>query len=614
MYNNLIFFLVVLMIFTTYQPGRTPPFSWPACFLLNAVTLFFFWALCRGWIRKLGRMLDSGRGGPSGPAFQRVQTRLSIGALLFFALNVHLFGLKDMIEAVPGLGRSTAFSGMAGLAVFALFLSLLWSEAFSVYGRVYNTSLSRQRFVWSQLRFNLPVILPFFILSLVEDVIGLLPWAGLRGWLNSPAGELIFYLFFVSGLVVFFPVLIRPLWGLRPLPAGPQRLAMEDFCRNHNFYYREIMLWPLYEGEGLTAGVMGLAGRWRYILVTKSLLRILDQGELDAVLGHELGHVKKRHLFYYLLFFVLFFIVLTHALGPTLLDLGLYVMLLIPSTRDYLLALEPGGGAALSAALIIPTLVLVVLYFRFVLGFFMRNFERQADLFAFGLTGTIRGLVNSLEKIALYSGQSRRAPSWHHFSIAQRVDFLEQCKASPDLAGRHESKVAKMMVAYFLTLALIGGGSWLAHNKFLEAGLNSNLAIAVFQAEIKRNPGNAEAYRGLGDVYIQSGKTDAAVEAYENAAFLDPADPETLNNLAWALITTPGVTSRDRQRGLSLAQAAVEIKRTSYILDTLAEAWFINGRPDLALKYIDQALAAAASGDDMNYLREQKRKFSEAVK
>ncbi|MFH1136244.1 MAG: M48 family metalloprotease [Pseudomonadota bacterium] len=609
MYNNLIFFLVVLMVFTTYQPGTSPPFPWWVCLGLIVGMFFLFWSGSRVWIKRLGQRLDAGRGGPAGPAFQKIQTRLSVLALFLFTLDVHLFGLKDLIEAGPVLGRSAAFSGLAGLAAFAVFLAALWAESYSVYRRVYNTGLSRGRFVWSQLRFNIPVVLPFLILSLVEDVMGLLPRSGLREWLDSPLGDLTFYLVFVSGLVVFFPLLIRPLWGLQPLPASPLRASMESFCGKHGFAYREIMLWPLYEGEGLTAGVMGLAGRWRYILVTKSLLRILDPGELEAVLAHELGHVKKRHLFYYLLFFVLFFILLTHALGPILFDFGLYLALLTPPVRDVLLSPEPGGGAALSAALIVPTLVLVILYFRFILGAFMRNFERQADLFAFGLTGTIKGLVNSLEKIALYSGQSRRAPSWHHYSIAERVDFLERCRVEPDLARGHERKVLLMMVAYFVALAVLGAGSFLAHRQFLETQLTSNLAVAVFQAEIKRRPGNVEAYRGLGDVLFQDGRLDEAIAAYESAALLGPNDPETLNNLAWTLITRPGSSRRDQERGLSLAQAAAGLKDASHILDTLAEAWFVNGRPDLAVEFIDRALALAGPRDDLEYFRRQRRKF-----
>ena len=92
---------------------------------------------------------------------------------------------------------------------------------------------------------------------------------------------------------------------------------------------------------------------------------------------------------------------------------------------DLLVAAEGKPDTALSFILSLPIILLMIVYFRYVMGFFLRNMERQADLYAYRITGSVGGLVRSLEKIAHFSGQSRSLPSWHHFSVAQRVDFLE---------------------------------------------------------------------------------------------------------------------------------------------------------------------------------------------
>ena len=68
--------------------------------------------------------------------------------------------------------------------------------------------------------------------------------------------------------------------------------------------YADILYWPIFGGRMITAGVMGLVGRFRYILVTESLLRVLRPEEVDTVIAHEIGHVKKRHLLFYLFFFI----------------------------------------------------------------------------------------------------------------------------------------------------------------------------------------------------------------------------------------------------------------------------------------------------------------------
>ncbi len=64
-----------------------------------------------------------------------------------------------------------------------------------------------------------------------------------------------------------------------------------------------MLLWPVFEGQMLTAGVMGLIKRFRYLLITPSLLQLLTPEELKGVVAHEIGHIRKNHMFFYLLFF-----------------------------------------------------------------------------------------------------------------------------------------------------------------------------------------------------------------------------------------------------------------------------------------------------------------------
>jgi len=64
----------------------------------------------------------------------------------------------------------------------------------------------------------------------------------------------------------------------------------------------------------MTAGVMGLLPKFRYILVTDSLLDILSKEELNAVMAHEIGHIKYKHILFYILF----------LLGYMALSIGLF--------------------------------------------------------------------------------------------------------------------------------------------------------------------------------------------------------------------------------------------------------------------------------------------------
>jgi Zn-dependent protease with chaperone function len=606
MYNNLVYFLVVLFVFTTYQPADGLVFEWVTNAFIGLGLFLSFWMWCRSLFTRLTLRIMEGQGGSL--VYQRLVTRLTMVALAFYTIDVFFLGLKDFIVWIPLAGRSEMITGLLGLGAFGLYLSVLWGEAHRAYRMIYSSRLNRGRFVFSQLRLNLPILIPFLILSLLADLAALWPYDWGQQWLDTTTGEIVFVAVFMSVLVVLFPALIRPLWGLKPLPAGPKREAIEKFCNRTGFNYSDIMLWPLYEGEGLTAGVMGMVKRWRYILITKSLLALLDEDELDAVMAHELGHVKLHHLGFYLFFFLGYLVAMY-----SLFDLSVYLLLISNLGMEMITAAEGDASTLLTVFMSAPVVILLILYFRFIFGAFMRNFERQADLYAYRVTGTISGLVSSLEKIALFSGQSRDVPSWHHFSVAQRVDFLQKCEAEPTQVNRHNKKVRLMIVAYVLVLVAIWMGGQTVSRYGLGGEANRRVAVNILKVQIERDPHQAQPRRLLGDVYYEDGSLDLAQNEYEIALALAPNDPEIMNNLAWTLVTKENPSLRDKSRALVLAERAAEIKPAAHILDTLAEALYVNGRFEEALAVGNQAMEKVGPKDDQAHFEKQLEKFEQAL-
>ena len=499
-------------------------------------------------------------------------------------------------------------TGLLGLSVFGLYLAVLWGEAHQAYLLIYRSRMNRQQFVWSQLRLNLPILIPYLCLTLITDLVKLWPFDWGQQWLDTETGETVLVAVFITALVAVLPALIRPLWGLKSLPAGPKREAIEKFCERNDFQYADIMLWPLYEGEGLTAGVMGLVKRFRYILITRSLLALLDEDELDAVMAHELGHVKMHHLAFYLFFFLGYLVVIF-----SLYYLSIFLMMFLGIGMEILIAAESELSTETALLAGAPYVILLILYFRFVFGVFMRNFERQADLYAYGVTGTISGLVSSLEKIALFSGQSRDVPSWHHFSVAQRVEFLRQCEAEPALVKKHHRKVRLMIVTYVVVLVAIWFGGQAVSRYGLGGDANRRIAVHYLQAQIERDPHKAEPHRLLGDIYYGDEKYDQALNEYETALALSPDDPELMNNLAWTMVTKDNPSLREKSRALLLAERAVEISQAAHILDTLAEALYVNGRFEEALEVGNRAMEKIGPKDDKAYFEKQLKKFENAL-
>jgi Zn-dependent protease with chaperone function len=479
----------------------------------------------------------------------------------------------------------------------------MWLQARPAYQILFHRSYTAAGFVLSNIKANLPIVLPWLALSLVFDLMANLPFPRFQKLLESPWGDLILFLVFVVFLALFFPPLVRRLWNCKPMEPGAMRTEIERFCRSQGFS-AEILYWPLFEGQVLTAGIMGIVPRFRYLLVTKALLSVLDREELESVLAHEIGHVKNYHLVLYVsLFFG--FSIFAGALAEPL------PSLLLGSDWFYrLLELVPVSPEGLLVFLSSMTLlVIMVLYFRFLFGWFIRNFERQADLYVFKAQGTSRPLIRSFEKIAALSGNIRDQKSWHHFGIGQRIDFLEKCENDPGEIRRHDRKMYASLFVYFVLVALL---SWSLHSVdtgSLAKGYELRYSQAVLQQKLEKEPGNSLWLQLLGDLMQENRMEKKAIEAYDRALKISPMKPDLANNMAWLLLTAKDRSLRDPVRALTLARLAATLVERGHILDTLATALWANGMVEEAIR--TEIRAARLDPGHLHYYQLQVEKFKE---
>ena len=114
----------------------------------------------------------------------------------------------------------------------------------------------------------------------------------------------------------------------------------------------------------------------------------------------------------------------------------------------------------------------------------MRNFERQADTYVYALFDSAKPLISTLEKIAATSGQSADKPNWHHFSISERINFLEKCETDMSWKMRHDRKITKSISAYMVGMLIVGGIGY--HLNFGETGkrLNTHFFEKIIQMEV----------------------------------------------------------------------------------------------------------------------------------
>lgn len=606
MYTNFLYFIVVLLVFSTKQPSLTPRLSAPLT-LLSSVGMLALFALVNYWVFRrldvtMSRLTNSRR---VAVLYHRVVGRQSLLALVFFCLHIYLVDVKFYLTTIDLVDNSFTLQGLVALALFLLYLAVVWIFSFGCYCRLTSESCARSSLVLANFKFNLAIILPWVLISGSFDVLRFLPFASLQRHLNTPSGQIIFFAVLLLLFMVFAPPLVLRLWGCRPMPPGNRKSLIERFCREQGFQIREVVLWPTFGRDTFTAGVMGIHRRFRFLLITEPLLSILSDDELRAVLAHELGHVKERHMFFYMIFLLGYLI-----LAYTFFDF--FYLLLLASDFPALPA-RPDASQLTTLSLLstLPLLILLVVYFRFLFGFFIRNFERQADLHVFTTTGRPLALVSALEKIGLYSGNIRDVPSWHHFSIKQRVDFLLVAASRPFLIRRHRSKLRKALSLYLVILVALGTSAAFLQTGILDTDLDEHLLVKVLNRRIQRDPENPRLRLALGTLQYERNNLQEAVHQLETGLQLDPDNPEIMNNLAWLLATARQSQFFDPKRAVTLAKKAVHISPKAYILDTLAEAYHARGQDHKALAVAEQALAAATG--NASYYRKQVKRFRSLV-
>jgi Zn-dependent protease with chaperone function len=606
MFNNVLYFIIVLLILSISQQRDVPedPLWYTVGMLV--ITGVIFAAYCWWGFKRFLRDLAEPEKETASPAeqYHSLVFRFSVLAIFLFALDVHLFHIKTWLQLIPWVRSFSVLQGILALLVFIAYQVTLWYFAFPAYDRAFHTGITRRSFVVSNLKLNVPILFPWVLLSLIYDLIFLSSWTSLQALMNRPEGEVVFFSLFLFILMIFMPGLIRFWWGCKPFLPSEKVNALKSFLAEKKFKYRELLRWPIFEGRMMTAGIMGMVPRFRYLLITESLMEILSLDELKAVVAHEMGHARYRHFFFYLVFFIGFAVVST----------GLWdFFAVLIATWPFMMKVIGTSGSTdasfLYFLLALPILVSMVVYFRYVMGFFMRHFERQADLYSALVMGSPGETISSLEKIAIMSGKIRDLPSWHHFSIRQRVDTLWRFLRDPGLIRKHNRFVSLSFALYLV--AMISLGYFLNFSPAKDRLFNDWEEEAITEHLVK-NPNDVLLLQRLAIFTLKRGDLRETINLYERVLSLDENQPIALNNLAWILVTADDVALRDKKRALALAQRAVALERSPVFLDTLAEALYANGFAQKAVEIIKEAIALAR--DNVEYYKRQLLKFTGEIK
>jgi STE24 endopeptidase len=279
----------------------------------------------------------------------------------------------------------------------------------------------------------------------------------------------------VLGVVAFAvfvtaPALLRRVWRTEPLKPGPVRERLDAMCRRIGLRCREILVWKS-DGMMINAAVMGVIAPLRYVLLSDALLATMTPRQIEAVFGHEAGHVRKHHMQYFLLF----------ALVGWFAVSGLMEWMALGVVDEQ--AWWGSPAVVIQGVGVLATMVFWGIGF----GWLSHRFEQQADLFgARSVTpepaecgapcsvhwddnrlidhphrGCATGAMvfaSALDRVAVLNGIPLDEKGWRHPSISGRIRFLSTVAGDPGRAEAFERRMARLARVLVL-LALAGAAA-----------------------------------------------------------------------------------------------------------------------------------------------------------
>ena len=276
-----------------------------------------------------------------------------------------------------------AFLFATGVALSLPGLPLDWYDQFRLEER-FSFNTTTQKLWWMDrlkgLLLGIALGYPLLVL-----VLKLVEWTGLWWWLWAWGALLGFQLL----MLVLAPVLILPLFNkFTPLPEGSLRERLLKLAKRTRFRARSIQVMDGSKRSRHSNAFFTGFGGFRKIVLFDTLIQQLAELELEAVLAHEIGHFKKKHIPKTLL---------ASALGSLA---GFWLISLLAQQELFFrsFGFEPGS--------IVPALLLfgllsgvITFWFSPVAHWWSRRYEYQADAFAAEVMHEPRSLIGALSKL-----------------------------------------------------------------------------------------------------------------------------------------------------------------------------------------------------------------------
>ncbi|MGB4293779.1 MAG: M48 family metallopeptidase [Bacteroidales bacterium] len=241
--------------------------------------------------------------------YQKDNNRLSLWSSTFNLVILLLMIISGGFAFVDNLVRSITshpvlmslmFFGIIGLATDLLNIPFSYYDNFVIEKKYGFNTMTIRTFITDHIK--------SWILALVigAPVLALITWfyykTGKSFWIYAWILITVFTIF----INFFYSELIVPLFNKQtPLQEGSLRNKIEEFARKTDFHLSNIYIIDGSKRSTKANAYFSGFGSKKRIVLYDTLLKELEEDEIVAVLAHETGHYKRKHIIHNMLVSIL---------------------------------------------------------------------------------------------------------------------------------------------------------------------------------------------------------------------------------------------------------------------------------------------------------------------
>jgi len=354
--------------------------------------------------------------------YLKVNTRFGWVTGTFNVILILVFwfgkGFPLLDEWVRSFNYGPLITGLIYMGILIAFKALL-SLPFSIYG----TFVIEERFGFNQTTW------PTFLMDmakgvflaillgtpLLAGVLAFFEYAGSNAWWYCWVAVTLYML----GVQFIAPTWIMPLFNkFTPLEDGELKSAILNYAGSINFPIENVYVMDGSRRSSKSNAFFTGFGRHRRIVLFDTLIKQHTVGELLAVLAHEMGHYKKKHILQSMGLGILQMGLMLYLLSIFISYQGLFDAFYMPHKSVY-------AGLIFFGMLFSPL--------GFFIGIFMqmlsRRNETEADRFSVETTGDPGAMAAALKKLSMHNLSNLLPHPLYVFLNYSHPPVLERIKA-----------------------------------------------------------------------------------------------------------------------------------------------------------------------------------------